>query len=189
MKWHRKNSINGAYSKQDAATSRPVCQASTDPHREHRDKPILLGQQLTMDAFQAKSLARNKYCDLITDMTNHWIHPVFTRNRTAEELIRAVSGSFNKHPVLLRAGSLNRFIRCDPPNRDTVPRSSWHASRHLGTQSKEPRHATSTLAVSRSAPSDSSFPRPTSSCSQLNPRKPREQSGTSTSSTPAPHML
>jgi hypothetical protein len=57
-----KNLINGAYSKQDAATPRPVChacaqgamrQAATDPHREHQDKPILLGQQLTMDAFQA----------------------------------------------------------------------------------------------------------------------------------------
>jgi hypothetical protein len=50
-----------------------------------------------MDAFQAptKSLAGNKYCDLVTDMTNHWIHPVFTRNLTAEELVRAVSGFFN----------------------------------------------------------------------------------------------
>jgi hypothetical protein len=69
-----------------------------------------------MDAFQAptKSLAGNKYCDLIADLTNHWIHPVFTRNRTAEELVRAVSGFFNKHPELLRAGSLDRFIRCDP---------------------------------------------------------------------------
>jgi hypothetical protein len=116
MEWHRKISINGAYSKQDAATPRPVChacaqgamrQAATDPHREHRDKPILLGQQLTMDAFQAptKSLAGNKYCDLITDLTNYWIQPVFTRNRTAEELVRAVSGLFNKHPELLRAGS------------------------------------------------------------------------------------
>jgi hypothetical protein len=47
-------------------------------------------------------------------MTNHWIHPVFTRNRTAEELVRAVSGFFNKHLELLRVGSLNRFIRCDP---------------------------------------------------------------------------
>jgi hypothetical protein len=91
-------------------------QAATDPHREDRDKPILLGQQLTMDALHAptNSLAGNKYCDLITDLTNHWIHPVFTRNRTAEELVRAVSGFFNKHPELLRAGSLERFIRCDP---------------------------------------------------------------------------
>jgi hypothetical protein len=91
-------------------------QAPTDPHRAHRDKPTLLWQHHTIDVFQepTKSLAGNKYCDLITDITNHWIHPVFTRNRTAEELLRAVSGFFDKRPELFRAGSLGRFIRCDP---------------------------------------------------------------------------
>ena len=92
-------------------------QTSTDHLREHREKPTAAGQQFALDAFSSVTLSLSgfKYCDFLTDLATRAIYPVFSRNRTAEELCQRLSEFFNRHPDWRSTGSQDqRFVRCDP---------------------------------------------------------------------------
>jgi hypothetical protein len=127
MLWHRENSRNAAFTDVDAAASRPVCQCcveatlrqtATDHRRIHRPLPTIAGQQFCMDAFSHnhKSLHGYRYCDLVTDLASRQVYPVFTKDRSAEELCERISVLFRSHPEWKDTGSSPspRFIRVDP---------------------------------------------------------------------------
>ena len=126
MRWHQQHSINAGYTTEDSTSSRPVCtacvygtmhQTSTDHREEHRPQSITPGQQFALDAFSNthKSSRGNKYCDLFTDLATGQIHPVFTRDRSASELVNKATVLFNMHPAWRTPSHTNvRFIRLDP---------------------------------------------------------------------------
>ena len=126
MAWHRKNSINAAYTTKDASLSRPVCQSCvyggmhqtrTDRYRQHREYTDIPGQQFTLDAYShtRRSYRRNLFCDLLNDVATGRVYPLFTKDRSAKELISAISIFFALHPSWQNRHELtNRFIRLDP---------------------------------------------------------------------------
>ena len=128
MAWHQKHSTNAAYTAKDAAMSRPVCQSCvygsmhqtrTDHHRVHRPRTTIAGQQFTIDAYShtRSSYRRKLYCDFLTDTSNGRIHPIFTKDRSAKELISQISILFALHPSWQnRHEFTDRFIRLDPEN-------------------------------------------------------------------------
>lgn len=92
-------------------------QTPTNPHRVHRSRPLLVGQQFTMDAYShtVKSLHGFMYCDLLTCLASRQVFPVFTKNRNATELCTRISSVFNAHPEWKQTGEpVLRFIRIDP---------------------------------------------------------------------------
>lgn len=92
-------------------------QTSTDHRKEHRPNPTAPGQQFALDAFSNtyKSSRGNKYCDLLTDLATGQIHPVFTKDRSAPELISKAKVLFNMHPRWrIPSPTVVRFVRLDP---------------------------------------------------------------------------
>ena len=125
MAWHRDNSENAAYNADDEAVPRPVCtacingtmhQVPTDHRRVHRPPPTIPGQQFALDAFthNVKSARHYRYCDLLTDLATGQTYPVFTKNRSADELATNMKTFFDIHPAWhVRHPSVPKFIRCD----------------------------------------------------------------------------
>ena len=128
MEWHRTHSTGAAYTRNDAKTIRPVCQAcvqgamrqaSTDHLRVHREPVLIPGSQFALDAYThtEKGCGKFKYCDLFTDLTTRRVYPVFTRDRGAQELCDQVSILFESHPEWRRSTDasdpIDRFIRVD----------------------------------------------------------------------------
>jgi hypothetical protein len=106
--WHQKNSINAGYTPKDAAVSRPVCFSyvygamhltRTDRYRQHRPKPTVSGQQFSLDAYThtRPSFRRNLYCDLLADLATGRIYPLYTKDRSALELVDKLSIFFALH--------------------------------------------------------------------------------------------
>ena len=125
MAWHQENSTNAAFTPKDAAAPRPVCpscaygamsETRTDHHRVHRTPTTIPGQQFALDAYDHthKSHRRFIYCDMLTDLASGRIYPVFTKDRSAKELISQLSLFFAQYPAWqYRHGDTDRFIRLD----------------------------------------------------------------------------
>ena len=126
MKWHQQNSTNAGYTDQDAETSRPPCpaciyggmhQTPTDHRKAHRPRITTPGHQFALDAFSStiKSSRGHKYCDLFTDLATGQVYPVFTKDRSAPELVFKTTTLFNMHPSWqIHEPNLLRFVRLDP---------------------------------------------------------------------------
>jgi hypothetical protein len=126
MKWHQQHSINAAYTTEDSDIPRPVCtacvygtmhQTPTDHRKEHRPNSITPGQQFSLDAFANthKSSRGNKFCDLLTDLATGQIYPVFTKDRSAPELVYKAKILFSMHPAWrIPSPTVVRFVRIDP---------------------------------------------------------------------------
>jgi hypothetical protein len=69
-------------------------------YRVRGEKPELIGQQMFMDAFTSthKSLTGNKHCDFLKCPYSRWVRPLFTKNRSAAELVGEITLFFNRHP-------------------------------------------------------------------------------------------
>lgn len=94
-------------------------QASTDHRRTHRLPSGIIGSQFALDAYTHIHLSyrKFKYADMFTDLNTGRVYPVFTRDRSAEELCLQTSVLFDTHPEWRNTGStldIDRFIRCDP---------------------------------------------------------------------------
>ena len=109
MEWHRRNTINADYTQEDADVIRPVCegcvyggmrQTSTDHLREHRQNPIRPGQIFVMDAYthKHKSFRGMFYADIFRDIATQMIYVVYTKNRSATELVDQLGRELDKHP-------------------------------------------------------------------------------------------
>ena len=109
MEWHRTNTINADYTQEDADVIRPVCegcvyggmrQTSTDHLREHRQNPIRPGQIFVMDAYthKHKSFRGMFYADIFRDIATQMIYVVYTKNRSATELVDQLGRELDKHP-------------------------------------------------------------------------------------------
>ena len=126
MNWHQKHSTNAAYTTTDTNTPRPLCtaciygiihQTSTDHRKVHRDPTTIPGQQFALDAFAntARSSRHHKHCDLFTDLAKGLIFPVFTKDRSALELVTKTTIFFRTHPHWsTQQSDVIRFIRIDP---------------------------------------------------------------------------
>lgn len=109
MEWHRKNTINAQYTTEDEQFVRPVCegcvyggmrQTSTDHLREHRINPTRPGQIFAMDAYTHKhrSFRGMFYADIFRDLATQMIYVVYTKDRSAKELIEQMTKELDKHP-------------------------------------------------------------------------------------------
>ena len=109
MEYHRSHTPGAQFSDDDANAPRGLCtgcllggmrQVSTDHKRTHRKPPSRPGQQFVLDAFSCTTTSRSgfKFCDILTDMNTHIRYPVFTKNRSAEELCDKATVLFNLHP-------------------------------------------------------------------------------------------
>ena len=109
MKWHNENTINAQFTKEDENKVRPVCegcilggmkQTSTDHLREHRINPTRPGQIFVMDAFTHNVLSfRNMlYADIFRDIATQKIYVVYTKDRSAVELVEQMGKELDKHP-------------------------------------------------------------------------------------------
>ena len=128
MAWHQKNTINAAYTFRDASAPRHVCsacaygsmrQASTNHRRQHREKPTVSGQQFSLDAYTHTSLSyrRCKHCDLLTDLATGQIYPLFTKDRSSDEICHQLTVFLVAHPWWKDPSvSCDRFIRVDSEN-------------------------------------------------------------------------
>ena len=109
MKWHNENTLNAQFTKEDENKVRPVCegcvlggmkQTSTDHLREHRVNPTRPGQIFVMDAFTHNVLSfRNMlYADIFRDIATQKIYVVYTKDRSAAELVEQMGKELDKHP-------------------------------------------------------------------------------------------
>ena len=109
MQWHNKNTLNAQYTTEDENKIRPVCegciiggmkQTSTDHLREHRENPTRPGQIFVMDAFTYKhrSFRGMFYADIFRDLATQMVYVVYTKDRTATELVTQMGKQFDKHP-------------------------------------------------------------------------------------------
>jgi hypothetical protein len=109
MKWHNKNTLNANYTAEDAERERPVCegcvfggmkQHSTDHLREHRQNPTRPGQIFVMDAYthKYKSFRGMFFADIFRDLATQMIYTIYTKNRSAPELIEQMTKELDKHP-------------------------------------------------------------------------------------------
>ena len=92
-------------------------QTPTDHRKEHRPNSLTPGQQFALDAFTNvhTSSRGNKYCDLLTDLATGQVYPVFTKDRSAAELVQKATVLFNMHPSWRNPTCTDtRFIRLDP---------------------------------------------------------------------------
>ena len=92
-------------------------QTDTDHNRVHRPMISAPGCQFALDAYTHghKSLSGFKHADILTDLATRRIYPVFTKDRSAQELCVRMISFFNSHPEWKNAGSTtDRFIRTDP---------------------------------------------------------------------------
>ena len=130
IKWHRENSKNAQFTDADMNKTRPICRAcvygesrqtGTDHHRIHRPLPTRAGQCFYVDAFTCshRSTCGYKYCDLMRDGASQMIYCNFTRNRSAEEVVKSFTKLWNLNPSWLVYDAANpdplnpRFIRMD----------------------------------------------------------------------------
>ena len=126
IKWHRENSLNAKYTDRDESKDRGICKGcvygalsptNTDQYREHREMPLIPGQCFSLDAYTHTSMSTRgrKYCDLYTDLGTRRIYPVFTKNRSAQELCQQSRLLFLQHPDWTTNSSREqvRFIRLD----------------------------------------------------------------------------
>ena len=126
MLWHSKNSLNAKYTLPDASRQRVTCkgcvygglaQTGTDHNRTHRDLPQKPGQCFTLDAYTHTSYSSrgHKYCDIYTDIATRRCYPVFTKDRSAQELCEKSIILFQQHPEwsYLHDTDTRRFIRLD----------------------------------------------------------------------------
>ena len=126
MQWHRDNSLNGKYTDEDVKRHRGVCQGCvygalhqtpTDPYRDHRPIPVIPGQCFALDAYThpIESSRGHFYCDIFTDLATRRHYPVFTKDRSAQELCEKTRHLFIKHPEweYNRSRTQARFIRLD----------------------------------------------------------------------------
>lgn len=166
MQWHRTHTPGADYTTEDANKPRGLCrgcveggmrQASTDHLRQHRPPPTRPGQQFSIDAFTCttKSRAGNLYCDILVDHYSRKHYTIFTRNRTASELVEKASILFDLHPEWNtphtdRSLSINfgdvephdsRFIRLDAEsNYSSTEFLHWAAMRGLRLERVPPRN-------------------------------------------------
>ena len=129
--WHRENSLHANFTDAQANQLRPVCkicvygesrQVGTDPHRDHRPLPTTAGQCFAIDAFSCTHISTRgfRYCDLMRDLGSQMIYCNFTKSRSAEEIVNALTRTWNLNPTWLvydhtDPRSFNtRFIRMDP---------------------------------------------------------------------------
>ena len=109
MQWHNKNTLNANYTVEDANRERPVCegcvfggmkQHATDHLREHRVNPTRPGQIFAMDAYthKHKSFRGMLYADIFRDLATQMIYIVYTKNRSASELVEQMGKELDKYP-------------------------------------------------------------------------------------------
>ena len=91
-------------------------QARTDHRRQHREPATVAGQQWSLDAYShnTASYRRSKYCDLLTDLVTGQVFPLYTKDRSSEELchqmtIFLVARPWWKDPPT----PCDRFVRAD----------------------------------------------------------------------------
>ena len=126
MLWHQKNSLNAKFTTPDASRQRGTCkgcvygslaQTNTDHHRVHRNIPQKPGQCFTLDAYTHTSYSSrgHKYCYIYTDIDTRRCYPVFTKNRSPQELCTKSLLLFNQHPEwkYRSENDPRRFIRLD----------------------------------------------------------------------------
>ena len=126
MSWHNKNTLNAQYTIEDENKSRPVCegcilggmkQTSTDHLREHRINPTRPGQIFVMDAFTHKhrSFRGMFYADIFRDLATQMVYVVYTKDRSASELVIQMGKELDKHPewALNLDITQRRFFRVD----------------------------------------------------------------------------
>ena len=126
IKWHRDNSLNAKYNDKDENRNRGMCQGcifgalgptNTDQYRQHREIPLIPGQCFSLDAYthHCYSSRGRKYCNLFTDLATRRIYPVFTKDRTAQELCEQARMLFLQKPDWQTNSSKEqiRFIRLD----------------------------------------------------------------------------
>lgn len=126
MEWHRKNTLNAQYTPEDEQVVRPACegcifggmkQTSTDHLREHRCNPTRPGQIFVMDAYHHghKSFRGNYYADIFRDLATQMIYVIFTKTRSAKELIDQITRELDKHPEWATNLDITqrRFFRVD----------------------------------------------------------------------------
>jgi hypothetical protein len=92
-------------------------QTWTSHHRQHRGQPTIPRQQFSLDAYtHTRASYRNHvYCDLLTDLATGRIYPIYTKDRSASELVTKVSIFFALHPSWQNQyDNVDRFIRLDP---------------------------------------------------------------------------
>ena len=128
--WHREHSKNAKFTDAYIARIRPICrtcaygesrQMGTDNHRVHRPMPTIPGQVFYIDAFSCSvtSVRGFKYCDLMRDGASQMIYCNFTRSRSAQDIIQALTITWNKNPEWLFYGDLQpgqpnpRYVRMD----------------------------------------------------------------------------
>ena len=75
-------------------------QTSTDHLREHRQNPIRPGQIFVMDAYthKHKSFRGMFYADIFRDIATQMIYVIYTKNRSATELVDQLGRELDKHP-------------------------------------------------------------------------------------------
>ena len=126
MKWHNENTLNAQFTKEDENKVRPVCegcvlggmkQTSRDHLREHRINPTRPGQIFVMNAFTHNVLSfRNMlYADVFRDLATQQIYVVYTKDRSAAELVEQMGKELDKHPewALNIDITQRRFFRVD----------------------------------------------------------------------------
>jgi hypothetical protein len=126
MQWHRENSLNAKYSNSDENKRRGICQGcvygslaptNTDQYRQHREIPLIPGQCFSLDAYtHTRVSSRGRlYCDLFTDLATRRVYPVFTKDRSAQELCEQARMLFLQNPDWHTNASREqaRFIRLD----------------------------------------------------------------------------
>ena len=126
MEWHRKNTLHADYTNEDADRVRSVCegcvfggmkQHSTDHLREHRQNPTRPGQIFVMDAYthNHKSFRGTLYADIFRDLATQMIYIVYTKDRSATELIEQMAKELDKYPEWATNLDITqrRFFRVD----------------------------------------------------------------------------
>ena len=126
MNWHNKNTLNAQFTSDDENISRPACpgcilggmkHTSTDHLREHRMNPTRPGQMFVMDAFthNHRSFRGIFYADIFRDLATQMVYVVYTRDRSASELVIQMGKELDKHPewALNLDITQRRFFRVD----------------------------------------------------------------------------
>ena len=109
IKWHREHSKNAQFSDANMNKTRPICKAcvrgesretSTDHHKIHRPPPTRAGQCYYVHAFTRshRSSCGYKYFDLMRDGASHMIYCNFTKNRSADEMVKSFTKLWNLNP-------------------------------------------------------------------------------------------
>ena len=110
--------------------TRPICKAciygesrqiSTDHHKIHRPLPTRAGQCFYVDPFTCshRSSCGCNYCNLMRDGASQMIYCNFTRNRSADKVIKSLTKLWNLNLSWLVYDAANpdplnpRFIRLD----------------------------------------------------------------------------